>query len=260
MKGIEGFIEWLQSLDSNEGYRELIEEDKQKALQDIDLAYSERELSDNYFGCEGFEETACVVDFEKEDVVFFLRYHTYDYKEGCGYGLIVYDFYIVKRENKYCIKYVNKLGLCDVAGKITKSKMRAVGSGMYYKIGFMSSEYKRYVRNELMKETLPISEDEMIGKLNMISIEAFPNHMLEYLTYKDATTKVQVIDCYNGVHFIAHEYILSKHSMIVDIINYIFEKCSIPYLKKCNLKFVDNITEAKKLILFKEIEEEYWEL
>ena len=245
---------------SKEAHDRMIEEDKKKALQDIDLAYRERELSDSYFGHGGFKETDCVVDFENEDVVFFLRYKTSDYKEGYGYGLIDYDFYIVKREGKYFIKYVDKMGLCDVAGNVTKSKMGVISWDMRFNIGFMMSEYKRCVRNELMKETPPISEDEMIGKLKMITKEDFPNHTLEYLTYKGARTKVQVIDLYNGVHFITHDYILSKYSMIVDIINFIFEKCDIPYLKKCNLKFIDSIMEAKKLILFEEIEEEYWEL
>ena len=35
-------------------------------MQDIDLAYRERELSDSYFGHGGFKETDCVVDFENE--------------------------------------------------------------------------------------------------------------------------------------------------------------------------------------------------
>ena len=98
------------------------------------------------------------------------------------------------------------MGLCDVAGNVTKSKMGVISWDMRFNIGFMMSEYKRCVRNELMKETPPISEDEMIGKLKMITKEDFPNHTLEYLTYKGARTKVQVIDLYNGVHFITHEY------------------------------------------------------
>ena len=258
MEGVKDLFDRLLSVDNKETLDVLIEEDKKKALQDIDLAYKERDLGDHDFGQGGFEATDCVVDYEREDVVFVLRYQTSDYIEKLGYGLICYDFYIVKREDKYYIKYIDKMELCDVANKISEARMGNIALGIRYNIGLMTSEYKRYVRYEVMKESPSISEDEMNDKLKMISKEAFPGHTFDYFTYKSAITKVQVIDCYNGVHFITHDYILPKYYMIVDMINYIFEKCSIPYLKKCNLKFVDNYTEAKKIILFKEIEEEYW--
>ena len=258
MEGVKDLFDSLLSVDNKETLDVLIEEDKKKALQDIDLAYKERDLGDHDFGQGGFEATDCVVDYEKEDVIFVLRYQTDDYIEKVGYGLICYDFYIVKREGKYYIKYVDKRELCDVANKISKTRMGNISLGIRYNVGLMTSEYKRYVRYEAMKESSAIIEDEIKDKLKRISKEAFPNNSLDYLTYRSATTKVQVIDYYNGVHFITYDYILPKYSMIVDMIDYIFEKCNILCLKKCNLKFVENYVEAKKAILFKEIEEEYW--
>lgn len=229
---------------------------KDEAMQHLGKAYHQIWKLDSMDRYVPYYLTDFAIDTFNEELVFALHYRTYDYHEDGGHGRIEYTFYIVKKDTKYFIKYFNLWDLEDKAEELSKG-IDNIFSYQEIEFGAMTTAYRKFVIDNIMKISPAIDEADMLKHFELIKNTDFSDSFLEDFKYDRATTKMDMIDYHNGKQFLSDDFILKKYSGVVDFINYIFNKCKIPTLKNCNLKYVDTIEEAQKTILFHEIDWKY---
>jgi len=51
--------------------------------------------------------------------------------------------------------------------------------------------------------------------------------------------------------------VLKKYSGCIEFVEYVFAKCQIPTLTKCNLQYIESMQKAKEILVEKKIKEKY---
>ena len=238
-------------------YKKKIKEEKERVLSNLGYEYHQvyklGGLQNRY---ESWYLTDFAIDY-LEEVLLRMHYRTYDVVESGGYGRIEYTFYLVRKDDKYYFKYFNMYSPETEAGKIGRTKIL---NGAVYeecRIGSMTSEYKRYILENVMRVSHELKKEELMDKLAYIKKADYSEVYLKGFSYVRATTTFDIIDFYNGNRFYSDDYCVKDFEGIIELSNYIFENCKINELVKNNLVLVKDIKEAQKRVLFEVIEWKY---
>ena len=194
-----------------------------------------------------------------EKVVFYFHYITQGQTARGGHGKIEYDFYVIEDNGEYYIRYFDMRGLKDKASECGKQAIINLGWSDEALVGVTTPEYRDFVRENAMSEKIPIGKAELEEKLNAIQQIDFDSVWctLHYLDYLYAATKVEMLDFRNKIAFNTDEYVLPVSAPFINLMEFVFDKCNIPHLEKCNLKYIDSIEEAIEIIIDETIKKKY---
>lgn len=209
---------------------------------------------DRYYN---WKYTNFVFDVTKENILVYFHYRTYGKHEDGGYGRLEYDFYVVESKGEYYIRYFN---MWDVQSKASECGKKAISNVAYCDemlVGVNTKEYQEFVRNECMSSKIPVDKIELECELDKISKTDFSESYIDCLEYLYKTTGLEMLDFRNKVTFHTDEYVLEKYSGCIEFVEYVFAKCQIPTLTKCNLQYIESMQKAKEILVEKKIKEKY---
>ena len=201
--------------------------------------------------------TNFMFDCTNENILVYFHYRTYGVHEDGGHGRLEYDFYVVEKDGDYYIRYFN---MWDVHSKATECGKSAISNVAYCNeslVGVMTKEYQEFVRDECMSEKIPVEKAELYCQLDKIGNTDFSESYIDCLDYLYKTTGLEMLDFRNKVTFHTDEYVLDKYSGCIEFVEYVFGKCRIPTLSKCNLRFTDSIQKAEEEIVERTIKQKY---
>ncbi len=236
------------------------EEKKQNEGKSIGVLYNQvYELSKHCDRYYNWKYTNFVFGNTDDNIVVYFHYKTYGQTARGGYGNIEYDFYVIENNGKYYIRYFNMYRLQSEAAEYGKQAITNLAWCDEMLIGVNTTEYRKYVFETAMSDRIPLDKSELEKNLNAIQQIDFESACggLDYLEYLYAETKVEMLDFKNKITFYSDEYVLPKFTPCIQFIEFIFEKCKIPCVKKCNLKYIDNLEKAKEIIVDKTIKRKY---
>lgn len=204
-----------------------------------------------------YNYTDFAIDYEKENVLVYVNYCAFDEYFDGSFGKIHYSFYLIENDGRYYIKYFNVLGLSQIASKCAK---KIIDNGLYCEeipIGLFTKEYRTYVKDNIMKSTMPIEKTEIIEIMKYAENEVYSERFLESFGYEGGNIRFDIVDFYNGNRFYADDYALKEYEGIIRLSDFILKKCRIADLQKNKIKTVEKIEEAMEKALMKAIERKY---
>ena len=220
-----------------------------------ELYYQKYNLSNLVERFHNLNYTSFIFSNTTENIVFYLHYNTYDFITKYVSGIIEYDFYIIENNGEYYIRYFNTKDLDEKASMCGEQAILNVSSCDEEIVGINTKKYQKYVINKVMSPKVPIDLVEIETNLQGINKKDFD---LSYgLDYFHAINTVEILDFKNKITFCTDEYVLPKFAPYINFIEFIFQKCNIPCLKKCNLKYIDSFEEAKEKLIDKTIRKKY---
>ena len=201
--------------------------------------------------------TNFIFDSTVENILVYFHYRTEGMHEDGGFGRIEYDFYVVENDGNYYIRYFDMWDVESKASECGKSAISNVAWCNEGIVGTMTKEYQEFVRNECMSEKISIDKTELEEQLDKIANTDFSDSFIDCLGYKYRSTHLEMLDFRNKVTFHVDEFVLDKYSGCIEFVEYVFSKCNIPCLSKCNLRFTDSIQKAEEEIVERTIKRKY---
>lgn len=194
-----------------------------------------------------------------DNIVVYFHYKTEGLTADGSHGNIEYDLYVIENNGKYYIRYFNMSHLQSEAAECGKQAITNLAYCDESLIGVNTTKYRKHVFEKSMSDKIYLDKSELEAKLNAIQQIDFKFACggLDYLEYSYAHTRVEMLDFKNKITFYSDEYVLTKFTPCIEFIEFIFEKCKIPCVEKCNLKYIDNLEKAQAIIIDETLRREY---
>lgn len=201
--------------------------------------------------------TNFIFDSTVENIFVYFHYRTEGMHEDGGFGRIEYDFYVVEKDGNYYIRYFDMWCVESKASECGKSAISNIAWCNEELVGTMTKEYQDFVRNECMSSEIPVDKVELEFELDKIANTDFSDSYIDCLGYQYRSTRLEMLDFRNKVTFHTDEYVLEKYSGCIEFVEYVFAKCQIPTLTKCNLQYIESMQKAKEILVEKKIKKIY---
>ncbi len=239
-------IEYIDIQKNRDFHREYVDKLKKKASSDIENSfYNVYELDGDNKRAPDFLMTSFVINPFEEDLVMYI------YRNARSASDSFYTLFLVKKETEFFIKCVNMKGLEDKAREFCSISNCFWCEDITF--GKLTSEYKKFVLEEAMKEFGPLNSEEIKSWLSVLGKIDFDKFKYDMLVLKYPKLSLYVLDYHNGKHFYADDYCLKKYSDIIDFVNYLYKACDIGDSEN-DILGVDNLIDAQERVLHEYIE------
>lgn len=196
--------------------------------------------------------------FENTNENILLCIHIKTRNKYGDFGRFFYNFYVIEKNEEYYIRYFDLNDTYSFAEEQGKKAINNTWAQYYVDMGIRTKEYKNFIINNKMSNRIIIDKNKFFDKLSKPASIKFEDHWNEFLEYSYATTTVEILDFKNRNAFYTDEYILSKFSPYVDLIEWVVNQCKIPGFNKCNLEYIDTLDEAKEILVDKWLKRQYF--